>query len=201
MDLIIALAQSKRFWMFASGVIVVLGHFVGLALDPQRVFAFCVLIAGLMTADTVRPIVRKDKPGLHIFKGPGVAIALVGLGLTMCGCSCKPTPAPPEPPAPLSTVQKVTQGQVQLVAFGYGESFKKVADEIRSGSIKSNEAMRKRLVDLTRDMRLAAEVPVLDEMNAHLPQDESGDWPDPAAVANYLQTLSDGYYRAAKKIE
>lgn len=204
MDLIIALAQSKRFWMFVSGVIVVLGHLVGLALDPQRVFAFCVLVAGLMTADTVRPIVRKDKdrPGLHIFKGPGVAVLLLGLGLAMCsGCDCWPSKKPTPAPQPLTVVEQVTQSQLKLVSNGYAEAFGKVAAEIRTGSIKKNEDMRSRLVELTRSMRLAAEVPVLDEMNAHLPQDESGDWSDPAAVATYLQSLSDGYARVSKKIE
>ncbi len=201
MDLIIALAQSKRFWMFVSGVIVVLGHMVGIGLDPQRVLAFCILVAGLIGADTVRPIQRKGKwDGPKIFRGgPAALILIAATGLVMASGCCRPKPSPA--PEPLSVVEQVTQSQLQLVAFGYSESFGKVAAEIRTGTIKSNDQMRKRLVELTRDMRLAAEVPVLDEMNAHLPQDESGDWPDPAAVANYLQSLADGYNRVGKKIE
>ncbi len=197
MDGIIALAQSKRFWMVITGLIVVFGNVLfGLKLDPQSVLATLMLLSAWIIGETNRPAVRKT--GLRLFNPPA-AIMLLALAMTV-GCARETKPSPTPAPQPLSAVEVATESQIRTLASGFADAFKATSDRITSGEITDTAKMREALVAATRDARLSAELSVLDEMNDRFPQNDVGDWSDRESVVKYLRSISDGYRRVAERL-
>ncbi len=191
----VALIQSKRFWMYVSGMIVAIAARYQFNLDPTDVFNFCMMISALILGESYRPIARKT-PKIGIYK-PTVPVILLCMMVGISGAGCKPrvTPQPTPAPHPLTAVEAATQAQMNELCNGYAGSFALVAQQIRNGDIKTNDALVNQLVKVTEAARLAAEIPVLNELNDHLPQNDEGDWPDPIKVADYLDTVARAYQR------
>jgi hypothetical protein len=91
-----------------------------------------------------------------------------------------------------TAIEQAVSDQQSLLANGYAQAFSAVAERIRSGDLKTTDAMASALVEATYTARLAADAAILHEMDLHFPQADDGTW-QREPVADYLAAIASAY--------